>query len=569
MIVHNLVQNSTEWHAHRAKYLNASETPAMLGESKYKTRDQLLHEMATGLIKDVDAGTQRVFDNGHKFEALARPVAENIVGEELYPVVGTEGIYGASFDGITMGEDIIFEHKTLNDDLRKVMFKDNSERFSDLPLMYRAQMEHQLMVSGAAKCLFMASKWNGEVLEEEHHCWYEPDLKLRQRIIDGWVQFKTDLDAYVPPVQVEKVEAETVQTLPVPSVVVRGEVTVSNLNEITPMFDDYLGSIKTEFSTDQDFADAEANGDNCEETEKRIKALRENIIAQMVDINTIDSTLGNYQEAFRKMKVLLKNAVKEQKDNIKATAIMKAKVAYADFVSELNKDISVMLSQRLVCPDFATAIKGVQKLDSMHSRINDALAAGKTEATTLANDVKTKLAYIAESTKGYEHLINNNELVFADIDYIKLYLDRVKADEDKRKAEHETAIKAKAEAEARAKLELEAQVKAAADKAEADQIASADKQIPDGDAITNNVINESDFIREIANTGLGVSVITLDSDTGITKANIPTSYFYGVEPTANEIVSALATAFKVDELQAHKWLISCDLTKYSPAKKAA
>lgn len=534
MIIHDLVQGSSQWHAHRAKYLNASETPAMLGESKYKTRDQLLHEMATGLTKEVDASTQRAFDNGHKFEALARPLAEKIVGEDLYPVVGTDGIYGASFDGITMGEDIIFEHKSLNDDLRKVMFKVDGERFADLPLMYRAQMEHQLMVSGASKCLFMASKWNGEVLEEERHCWYEPDLELRQRIIEGWKQFKTDLDAYVPPVQVEKVEAETVQALPVPSVVVRGEVTVSNLNEITPMFDDYLGSIKTVFSNDQDFADAEANGDNCEETEKRIKSLRENIIAQMVDINTIDSTLANYQEAFRKMKVLLKNAVKEQKDNIKATAIMKAKVAYADFVTELNKGIEVALSAKLACPDFAAAIKGVQKLDSMHSRINDALANGKTEATTLANDVKTKLAYIAESAKGYEHLINVHNIAFADIDYIKLYLSSVKADEDKRKAEHEARIKAQAEAEARAKLEAEAKAKAEA------EIQPA--TIPDGDAINNNVINEADFNKHV----VGVDLAAGEDKTVVTNI--------GKRPTAQAIINLVATTYKVDADTANRWL---------------
>lgn len=546
MIIHNLVQGSKEWHAHRAKYLNASETPAMLGESKYKTRDQLLHEMATGLTKDVDAGTQRVFDNGHKFEALARPVAENIVGEELYPVVGTEGIYGASFDGITMGEDIIFEHKTLNDDLRKVMFKDNSERFSDLPLMYRAQMEHQLMVSGAAKCLFMASKWNGEVLEEEHHCWYEPDLKLRQRIIDGWVQFKTDLDAYVPPVQVEKVEAETVQALPVPSVVVRGEITASNLSEITPKFDAYLSNIKTELATDQDFADAEANAKNCRETAKRIEALQENIIGQMVSVNEVNGVLENYKNAFNKIALQLEKAVKEQKESLKTAAIMQAKLDYADFVSNLNNGIDVMLSRNLVCPDFAGAIKGVKTIASMQSRINDALAAGKTEATTLANDVKTKLAYIAESAKGYEHLINNHELAFADIDYIKLYLDRVKADEDKRKAEHEAAIKAKAEAEARAKLELEAKVKAAADKAKADQLASADKQIPEGDGITNNVINEADFNKHVG----VVEVKTKDEIREMlnTKTSVP-------RPAMNEIVSLVSRSYGVDYETGYNWLV--------------
>lgn len=105
----NLIQGSPEWHAHRRNHFNASDAPAMMGVSPYKTRDQLLHEMATGITKEVDAGTQKRFDDGHRFEALARPLAEKIIGEELSPTVGVDGKYSASFDGITFGDDITFE----------------------------------------------------------------------------------------------------------------------------------------------------------------------------------------------------------------------------------------------------------------------------------------------------------------------------------------------------------------------------------------------------------------------------------------------------------------------------
>ena len=110
MQVVNLVQGSPEWHAHRRNHFNASDAPAMLGVSKYTTRDQLLHQYATGLTKEVDANTQNLFDKGHKFEALARPLAENIIGEELSPMVAHEGKLSASFDGITFVGDVIFEH---------------------------------------------------------------------------------------------------------------------------------------------------------------------------------------------------------------------------------------------------------------------------------------------------------------------------------------------------------------------------------------------------------------------------------------------------------------------------
>src|SRR5690625_2802691 len=93
-------QGSTLWHAHRANHHNASDAPAMLGVSKYKKRSDLVREKATGVAPEIDAATQRIFDDGHRFEALARPLAEGIVGEELFPCVGVadDGKLSASFD---------------------------------------------------------------------------------------------------------------------------------------------------------------------------------------------------------------------------------------------------------------------------------------------------------------------------------------------------------------------------------------------------------------------------------------------------------------------------------------
>ena len=78
----NLIQGGMEWHAHRSQHWNASDAPAMLGISPYKSRTALLDERKTGINQDIDAGTQRRFDDGHRFEALARKLAEQIIGED-------------------------------------------------------------------------------------------------------------------------------------------------------------------------------------------------------------------------------------------------------------------------------------------------------------------------------------------------------------------------------------------------------------------------------------------------------------------------------------------------------
>src|SRR5690606_29588223 len=135
---------------------------------------ELLDVRATGIAREIDTFLQRIFDDGHHFEALARPIAEKLLGEDLYPVVGTSdcGRFGASFDGITMDGSTVFEHKTLNAKIRDAIDSGVGSAVC-LPEYLRAQMEHQLMVSGAERVLFMASKWdeNGQLIEERH-CWY-------------------------------------------------------------------------------------------------------------------------------------------------------------------------------------------------------------------------------------------------------------------------------------------------------------------------------------------------------------------------------------------------------------
>ena len=100
MRIHDLIQGSRAWLQYRASHFNASDAPAMMGCSPYKTRAELLREMHTGVVPEVDIATRKRFDNGHRAEALARPLAEGLIGEPLFPVVGSQGRLAASFDGL-------------------------------------------------------------------------------------------------------------------------------------------------------------------------------------------------------------------------------------------------------------------------------------------------------------------------------------------------------------------------------------------------------------------------------------------------------------------------------------
>ena len=167
MITHELLQGSAEWHEFRASHFSASDAGAMLGVSPDKTRQELLIEKKIG--NDLQEGScyqQKIFDDGHRFERLARPLAEEIIGAELYPATGSVGMLSASFDGITMLEDACFEHKQLNADIAAC------KSVADLPIHYRAQMEQQLLVSGAKRCLFLSSRWNNKDQLSEPVVWF-------------------------------------------------------------------------------------------------------------------------------------------------------------------------------------------------------------------------------------------------------------------------------------------------------------------------------------------------------------------------------------------------------------
>jgi len=196
-----LEQGGELWHAHRAAHFNASECAAMLGISPYMTRDELLRLKKTGVAPEINEHQQRLFDQGHQIEALLRPVAEEQLGQELFPCVGVlEGTkLSASFDGLTMDERTVFEAKTLNQTLKGIlsMYDGYSDIISgqSLPLHYQAQLEQQLLVSGAEKALFMAGNINEEGgIGEYLYCEYTADPELRQRILHGWQQFEKDLE---------------------------------------------------------------------------------------------------------------------------------------------------------------------------------------------------------------------------------------------------------------------------------------------------------------------------------------------------------------------------------------
>lgn len=453
MKLHNLIQGSPEWLAYRAQHFNASDAPAMMGVSPYKTRAELLRELHTGMAADVDAATQRIFDAGHRFEALARPIAENIIGQDLYPVVGSEGRLSASFDGLTMDERTAFEHKSLNDDLRaafadmQTIAPEHRETASGrcLPMVYRVQMEQQLHVSGAERCLFMASRWADDgTLLEELHCWYYPNLKLREQILAGWEQFAKDLAAYVPPaVAAPAPVAKRPDSLPALRVEVSGQVTASNLAEFRETALTTIRSINTELRNDQDFADAEAAVKWCAEVESRLAAAKEHALSQTASIDELFKAIDDISAEARKRRLALDKLVTQRKAEIRDGVVLVAKQELAAHIAELEAEVKP--AKLMLAPvDFAAAIKGKRTLASLQDAVDTALAQAKIAADAQARGIRGRLALYRERAEGFEFL-------FADLGAIVHKADDdFEALVDSRIAKHQADEQARREAAAAA-----------------------------------------------------------------------------------------------------------------------
>lgn len=405
MQVHTFVQGSPEWHAHRGQHFNASDAPAMMGVSPYKTRAELLREMHTGVALEIDAATSKRFANGHRVEALARPLAEEFIGAELFPVTGSEGRYSASFDGLTLDESTGFEHKALNEELRRAIQDEDSG--PQLPIYHRVQMEQQLMISGAERVLFMASEWDADGnLVEERHCWYRSDPQLRADIVAGWAQFERDLAAYVLPDAAEPAPVgKAPETLPALRIEVTGAVTASNLAEFKQTALAAIRSVNRDLTTDQHFADAEKAVKWCEDVEGRLKAAKEHALSQTASIDALFKAIDDISAEARRVRLDLDKLVTRRKTEVKEEAIDRARKALDMHVAVIHAEIAPMrLPANAVVADFAAAIKGKRSIASMQEALDQVLTNAKIAADTDARAIRANVATFKDKAAGFEFL---------------------------------------------------------------------------------------------------------------------------------------------------------------------
>jgi len=178
MKIVRMLQGSSEWHEHRRRYRNASETPVVLGLSPWQTAHQLW-QLKLGLIEqEVTPAMHR----GSELEPLARAAYEQQTGRVMQPLVIVDGEYSASLDGITLAGDRLLEIKCPVKGRESALWK--AVEAGHLPDHYQWQVQHQLLVTKAEVAdVFVFDGAAGILLE------VKPEPDTWPQIHAAWDQF--------------------------------------------------------------------------------------------------------------------------------------------------------------------------------------------------------------------------------------------------------------------------------------------------------------------------------------------------------------------------------------------
>jgi len=373
----------------------------MMGISKYIARTDLLRQKSTGITPDISADQQRLFNAGHEAESSARPIAEGIIGEALYPATVSAEIDGlpllASLDGMTMDGSTIFEHKLINNELRNII------NVNDLPDHYRAQLEQQLMVAGATRCLFIASNGTEEDIVSFV---YQSNPDMRRRIIDGWKQFRADIENYQHVEHRPEAIGKSPEALPALRIEITGMVTASNLADFRTSALSLIGAVNTDLQTDQDFADAEKTIKWCGEVESRLDAAKQHALSQTASIDELFRTLDSIKAEARQKRLELDRLVKGRKEFIRGEIQQGAVGALQYHYAQINSTFGGRLTIGIPASfgfDVAAAMKGKKTVASLRDAADTSLARGKISANEIADRVRLNLI-TADEHGDYAHL---------------------------------------------------------------------------------------------------------------------------------------------------------------------
>lgn len=543
MKIYNVTQGSPEWHALRARHHCASEAPVMMGASKKTSRTELVRMKATGDEKVFSQWVQEnLLDRGHEVEARARAVIETTIGEDLYPATigDDQERFLASFDGITMSDEVGFECKLHNEELAAAVRAGATE----FPNGHEWQLEQQLLVNpNLQRIVFACSDGTPEKTVSTIYIRVPGRAKA---LVRGWEQFDEDVKNYVHVEVVPKATATLKAGLPTVLIDVKGEVTLaSNLDKLDAALRLYVDAIPAKPTTDEDFANCEQAVKDLKTAEERLEASREAALAHFESVAAMNRLVDSMIDLARTTRLRTDHLVDDRKKSIRAEILTKAKTDFAAHVEKLNVRLGRPFMPVVPC-DFVAAMKGKKTIAGLQDGVNVTMAAAKIAANDVADRIQVNLACLTDTAAGYENLFADlQQLCLKPCDDFRLVVrarvDDHKRAEEKRLADEREKIRLEEEAKARVKVEVEERAKAQAALA---MTKHAETMYPPPEPLKPAPSTGPALIRYESRTAPGAT---------ITVGVVPS------RPTDNQIIDVLVNFFEVPEAVVIGWLIDMDL----------
>lgn len=393
MKILNVVQGSPEWLELRFAHHCASEAAAMMDQSKHMSRAELVRLKALGLRKEYTDWVQKnVLDKGHESEAATLALAESFEEESLYPVVveSDDGKCLASLDGMSMGEDLIWENKSWNEELASMV------RAGELTPHYYWQLEAQLeVVTSATHVFFTCSDGTTDHFEAMD---YTAVPGRREALQAARVQFDKDVAEYqhveVPPQAVG--HSMQTESLPLVEVSVSGQLAViSNLENFGQMMTAWIRRLDMKPSTDEAFANTDLAIKELERAEVALLTAKDRALKQTSGIDEVCRLVDSYHGTARTTRLLLQRLLADRKTQIRAEIIQEGKAALAKHIAELQEAMGRPYMPEIPS-DFPKAIANKRTVQGLRDGMTTHLSFTKMAASAIAVKIQKNLHLLRE-----------------------------------------------------------------------------------------------------------------------------------------------------------------------------
>lgn len=180
MIVENLIQNTAEWLEFRKNKFNASETPSVMGDGFLRP-----YQLAEIKYKNGENFQNDAMRRGQEYEPKIREILSTIGKfEPCVMVMDEDERFSASLDGYDAKQNIICEIKFSKEEADFLKYLNEPSK------KYQWQIQHQLMVSKAKKCIFAVGYIDENLELVVEKCEVKPDKKAWKKIVEAWENFE-------------------------------------------------------------------------------------------------------------------------------------------------------------------------------------------------------------------------------------------------------------------------------------------------------------------------------------------------------------------------------------------